>query len=94
MSNNIKLEIELTNRERGDSIIDDDIEKALDIRVEKNKTLTPEEVKKINKCCEEEKWRNVILPSIYITIWGVLMIGILLLAGYGILQFLKKYVLN
>ena len=43
MSNNIKLEIELTNKERGDSIIDDDIEKALDIKVEENKTLTPEE---------------------------------------------------
>ena len=94
MSNNIKLEIELTNKERGDSIIDDDIEKALDIKVEENKTLTQEEVEKINKCCEEEKWNNVILPSIYITIWGLFVIGIVLFAGYGILQVLKKYVLN
>ena len=94
MSNNIKLEIELTNKERGDSIIDDDIEKALDIKVEENKTLTPEEVDKINKCCEEENWYNVILPSIYISIWAVLMIGMVLLTGYGILLLLKKYVLN
>ena len=94
MSNNIKLEIELTNKERGDSIINEDIEKALDIRVDKNKTLTSEEVEKINKCCEEETWTNIILPYIYISIWGVLMIGLILLAGYGILQFLKKYVLN
>ena len=49
MSNNIKLEIELTNKERGDSIIDDDIEKALDIKVEENKTLTAEEVDKTEK---------------------------------------------
>ena len=35
-NNNIRLEIELTNRERGDSIIRDDIERALEIHIKKN----------------------------------------------------------
>ena len=51
-SNNIKLEIEMTNRERSDSVISD-IEKALDIPIEKNKTLNKEEIERIqNKCSE------------------------------------------
>tara|TARA_B100001093_G_scaffold420459_1_gene412388 strand:+ start:5954 stop:6235 length:282 start_codon:yes stop_codon:yes gene_type:complete len=91
---NIKLEIELTNKERGDSIIDDDIEKALDIKVEKNKTLTLEEVEKINMCCEEENWMKVILPSIYIIICAALGIVVVLLVGYGLLHLIKNYVLN
>ena len=37
--NNIKLEIEMTNRERGDSVISD-IEAALDIPIQKNITLS------------------------------------------------------
>ena len=94
MSNNIKLEIELTNKERGDSIINEDIEKALDIRVDKNKTLTSEEVEKINKCCEEETWMNIILPYIYLIICGFIGIGLVIMVCYGLMQFLKNYVFN
>ena len=38
-NNNIRLEIELTNRERGDSVIRDDIETALEIHIKKNETI-------------------------------------------------------
>ena len=94
MSNNIKLEIELTNKERGDSIINEDIEEALDIRVDKNKTLTSEEVEQINKCCEEETWTNIILPYIYSIICSILGLGLVIMVCYGLMLFLKNYVFN
>lgn len=93
MSNNIKLEIELTNKERGDSIINEDIEEALDIRVDKNKTLTSEEVEEINKCLKEEKCANI-LPYISLIICSILGIGVVMLLGYGLINLLKNFVLN
>ena len=92
-NNNIKLEIEMTNRERSDSVISD-IEKALDISTEKNKTLTPDEVEKINRCCKEETLKNIILPYIYLIIYSALGIGIVIIVGLGIMQFIKNYVFN
>jgi hypothetical protein len=92
-SNNIKLEIEMTNRERSDSVISD-IEKALDIPIEKNKTLTADEVEKINRCCKKEKLKNVILPYIYLIIFSAIGIGIVIIVGFAIVEFIKKYVFN
>lgn len=92
-SNNIKLEIEMTNRERSDSVISD-IEKALDIPIEKNKTLTADEVEKLNKCCEKEKLKNVILPYIYLIIFSATAIGIVIIVGFGVVEFIKNYVFN
>jgi hypothetical protein len=66
-SNNIKLEIEMTNRERGDSVISD-IEKALDIPIEKNKTLNKEEIKRIQNKCSETYDKYEILIKILTSI--------------------------
>ena len=92
-NNNIKLEIEMTNRERSDSVISD-IEKALDIPIEKNKTLTADEVEKMNKCCKEETLKNVILPYIYLIIFSSIGIGIVIIVGFGVIEFIKNYVFN
>ena len=92
-NNNIKLEIEMTNRERSDSVISD-IEKALDIPIEKNKTLTVDEVEKLNKCCNEETLTNIILPYIYIIICSAIGIGLVIIVGFGLMQFIKNYVFN
>jgi hypothetical protein len=76
-SNNIKLEIEMTNRERSDSVISD-IEKALDIPIEKNKTLNKEEIEKIQNNCNEnyDKYEMLIkiLASICIVSAGTLIV--------------------
>ena len=66
-SNNIKLEIEMTNRERSDSVISD-IEKALDIPIEKNKTLNNEEIEIIQKKCSESYDKYEILIKILTSI--------------------------
>ena len=92
-NNNIKLEIEMTNRERSDSVISD-IEKALDIPIEKNKTLTADEVEKLNKCCNEETLTNIILPYIYVIICSAIGIGLVIIVGFGLMQFIKNYVFN
>ena len=92
-NNNIKLEIEMTNRERSDSVISD-IEKALDIPIEKNKTLTLDEVEKVNKCCNEETSKNIILPYIYLIIYSAVVIGIVIIIGFGVMRFINNYVFN
>tara|TARA_B100001173_G_scaffold290708_1_gene281528 strand:- start:380 stop:679 length:300 start_codon:yes stop_codon:yes gene_type:complete len=89
--NNIKLEIEMTNRERGDSIISD-IEAALDIPTQKNKTLTEEEIKTINKCDKCDSIFNKYEWSIRIftIIFGMgTVVGLVYVIGYGLIQLLQ-----
>ena len=90
-SNNIKLEIEMTNRERSDSVISD-IEKALDIPIEKNKTLNNEEIEIIQKKCSEsyDKYEILIkiLTSICLFSAGAL---ILYFIGVGLVKIFSSF---
>ena len=87
-SNNIKLEIEMTNRERSDSVISD-IEKALDIPIEKNKTLNKEEIERIQNKCSESYDKYEILIKILTSIC-IFSVGALIV--YFIGQGLMKHV--
>ena len=89
--NNIKLEIEMTNRERGDSIISD-IEAALDIPTQKNKTLSEEEIKTINKCdkCDSVYNKYEWAINIFTIIFGMgSAVGLVYAIGYGLMQLLQ-----
>mgnify|MGYP006103273543 CR=1 FL=1 len=88
-SNNIQLEIEMTNRERGNSIIRNDIERALDVPIERNRTLNEEEIQAIDKCNDTyDKYEWLIRSSV--TILGlILCMGMLYLIGLGFLESLK-----
>ncbi len=91
--NNIKLEIEMTNRERGDSIISD-IETALDIPQTRNKTLTEDEIKAIDKCNDTyEKYEWIIKSSV--TVLGIVlslfMIYVLIYGAIHVLKLLINY---
>ena len=89
--NNIKLEIEMTNRERGDSIISD-IEAALDIPTQKNKTLSEEEIKTINKCDKCDSVYNKYEWAIrsFTIIFGMgSAVGLVYAIGYGLIQLLQ-----
>ena len=89
--NNIKLEIEMTNRERGDSIISD-IEAALDIPTQKNKTLSEEEIKTINKCDKCDSVYNKYEWAIrtFTIIFGMgSAVGLVYVIGYGLMQLLQ-----
>lgn len=91
-NNNITLEIESTNRERGDSIIRDDIESALDIHIQKNKTLNEEEIKAIDKC---NGWYDIyeypIIIIVSIIAFG-LVIGMIYLLGYVLINFIRSLI--
>ena len=81
-NNNIRLEIELTNRERGDSIIRDDIETALEIHIKKNETIKEKEIDK----CGKYGW----VIQIVLGILGyTFLLGILCLIAYGLIIFFK-----
>tara|TARA_Y100000389_G_scaffold172215_1_gene180495 strand:+ start:862 stop:1161 length:300 start_codon:yes stop_codon:yes gene_type:complete len=89
--NNIKLEIEMTNRERGDSVISD-IEAALDIPIQKNITLSDEEIKTINKCekCDSifDKYEWIIRS--FTIIFGIgSVVALVYVIGYGLIQLLQ-----
>ena len=90
-SNNIKLEIEMSNRERSDSVISD-IEKALDIPSEKNKTLNKEEIERIqNKCVESyDKYKILIkiLTSICLFSVGGLIVYFV---GLGLVKIFSSF---
>lgn len=89
--NNIKLEIEMTNRERGDSVISD-IEAALDIPTQKNKTLSEEEIKTINKCdkCNSVYNKYEWTINIFTIIFGMgSAVGLVYVIGYGLIQLLQ-----
>jgi hypothetical protein len=89
--NNIKLEIEMTNRERGDSVISD-IEAALDIPTQKNKTLSEEEIKTINKCDKCDSVYNKYEWAIrtFTIIFGMgSAVGLVYAIGYGLMQLLQ-----
>ena len=89
--NNIKLEIEMTNRERGDSVISD-IEAALDIPTQKNKTLSEEEIKTINKCdkCDSVYNKYEWAINIFTIIFGMgSAVGLVYAIGYGLIQLLQ-----
>ena len=92
--NNIKLEIEMTNRERGDSVISD-IETALDIPIQKNITLSDEEIKTIktiNKCdkCDSIFNKYEWAIRIFTIIFGIgSVVGLVYVIGYGLIQFLQ-----
>ena len=89
--NNIKLEIEMTNRERGDSVISD-IEAALDIPTKKNKTLSEEEIKTINKCdkCDSVYNKYEWAINIFTIIFGMgSAVGLVYVIGYGLIQLLQ-----
>ena len=86
--NNIKLEIEMTNRERGDSVISD-IEAAFDIPTQKNKTLSEEEIKTINKCdkCDSVFNKYEWFINIFTIIFGMgSAVGLVYIIGYGLIQ--------
>ena len=87
-SNNIKLEIEMTNRERSDSVISD-IENALDIPIEKNRTLNKEEIESIRNKCNEGYDKYEILIKILTSIC-LFSVGALIV--YFIGQGLMKHV--
>ena len=89
--NHIKLEIEMTNRERGDSVISD-IEAALDIPTQKNKTLSEEEIKTINKCdkCDSVYNKYEWAINIFTIIFGMgSAVGLVYVIGYGLIQLLQ-----
>ena len=90
-NNNITLEIELTNRERGDSIIKDDIESALDVKyIQKNRTLNEEEIKAIDKC---NGWydKYEYLIRMFVSILGfAFIVGLVYLIGYGLIHFIQS----
>jgi len=89
--NNIKLEIEMTNRERGDSVISD-IEAALDIPTQKNTTLSEEEIKTINKCekCDSVFNKYECVIRIFTIIFGMgSAVGLVYVIGYGLIQLLQ-----
>ena len=89
--NNIKLEIEMTNRERGDSVISD-IEAALDIPTQKNKTLSQEEINTINKCdkCDSVFNKYEWAIRIFTIIFGMgSAVGLVYVIGYGLIQLLQ-----
>ena len=89
--NNIKLEIEMTNRERGDSVISD-IEAALDIPTQKNKTLSEEEIKTINKCdkCDSVYNKYEWVIRTFTIIFGMgSAVGLVYVIGYGLIQLLQ-----
>ncbi len=83
--NNIKLEIEMTNRERGDSIIKDDIEAALEIEIQKNKT---EEIKDIYECGKYGWVIQIVLGILGYTF----LLGILCLIAYGVIIFFQSLI--
>jgi len=92
--NNIKLEIEM-GRERGDSVISDDIEAILDVPIVKNKTLNEEEIHDID---EKEKIKNTeyynMIIICLITIGGIsCFIGIVYLLGYGLKTLLNLLII-
>jgi len=89
--NNIKLEIEMTNRERGDSVISD-IEKALDIPIEKNKTLNNEEIERIQNKCSESYDKYEILIKI-ITSICLFSVGALIVyfVGVGLVKIFSSF---
>lgn len=84
--NNIKLEIEMMNRERGDSIIKDDIEAALDIQIQKNKTI--EEIKDIQECGKYGWVIQIVLGILGYTF----LLGILCLIAYGVIIFFQSLI--
>lgn len=84
-NNNIRLEIELTNRERGDSIIRDDIERALEIHIKKNETIKE---KKIDEC-GKYGWLIRIIAGI---LGYTFILGILCLIGYGLIIFFQSLI--
>lgn len=84
-NNNIRLEIELTNRERGDSIIRDDIETALEIHIKKNETIKEKE---IDKCVKYEWTIKIVLGILGFS----LIIGIVYLIGYGLINFIQSLI--
>tara|TARA_B100000902_G_scaffold208782_1_gene198737 strand:- start:5133 stop:5423 length:291 start_codon:yes stop_codon:yes gene_type:complete len=90
-SNNIKLEIEMTNRERSDSVISD-IEKALDIPIEKNKTLNKEEIERIQNKCSESYDKYEILIKILTSIC-VFSVGALIVyfVGVGLVKIFSSF---
>ncbi len=97
--NNIQLEIEMTNRERGDSIISNDIEVALDVPIERNRTLNNKEIKEINKCdmfdkCNEKCAKYQIIINTFgcgcVIICGL---GLVLIIGVGFGE-LVNFILN
>jgi len=97
--NNIKLEIEMTNRERGDSIISD-IETALDVPTAKNKTLNDEEIKQINRCggiidrCNENYEKNQVFIRVLTTgCFIICCVGVIYIVVYGFVEFIK-YIFN
>ena len=92
-NNNITLEIELTNRERGDSIIKDDIESALDVQhIQKNRTLNEEEIKAIDKCNDwYDKYEYII--RMFVSILGfAFIVRIVYLLGYGLIHFIQSLI--
>ena len=93
-SNNIKLEIEMTNRERSDSVISD-IEKALDIPIEKNKTLNKEEIERIQNKCGESYDKYEILIKILTSIC-LFSVGALILyfGGVGLVKMFGSFFNN
>jgi|TARA_B110000438_G_C15724477_1_gene611344 hypothetical protein len=97
--NNIKLEIEMPNRERGDSVISD-IETALDVPTVKNKTLNDEEIKQINKCggiidrCNEKCEKHQVLINTLTTgCFIICLVGVVYITVYGFMEFIK-YIFN
>ena len=90
--NNIKLEIEMTNKERGDSIIKDDIEAALEIEIQKNKTIEEikviDEIKDINECGKYGWVIQIVLGILGYTF----LLGIICLIGYGLIIFFQSLI--
>ena len=93
-NNNIKLEIEMTNRERGDSVISD-IENSLDIPIEKNKTLNKEEIERIQNKCGERYDKYEILIKILASIC-LFSVGALILyfGGVGLVKMFSSFFNN
>ncbi len=89
--NNIKLEIEMPNRERSDYVISD-IEKALDIPIEKNKTLNKEEIERIQNRCSESYDKYEILIKILTSIC-VFSVGALIVyfVGVGLVKIFSSF---
>lgn len=97
--NNIQLEIEMQNRERGDSVISD-IEAALDVPIQKNRTLNEQEIEQINRCggiidrCNENYDKYQILINT-VTCGCVIIAGggLIYIIVYGFVEFIK-YIFN
>ena len=43
---------------------------------------------------QEETLKNVILPYIYLIIFSSIGIGIVIIVGFGVIEFIKNYVFN